>query len=88
MTVSRDGRVVRLQGACRVEEAEALADLLQTGGIEAVDVAGCTQLHGAVFQVLVAFGVAVRGEAEDPFLREIVFPALQAGTRDKPPPGG
>jgi hypothetical protein len=54
MTVRDDGDVIRLEGACRVEEAEALTALLQAG-LRPVDLALCREAHSAVLQVLLAF---------------------------------
>lgn len=78
MTVVREAAAVRLEGECRVEEAEALVALLQAGGIECADLSACRHLHGAVAQVLIAFAVPVRDGAEDPFVRDVLIPALQA----------
>lgn len=83
MTVSRDDDVVRLEGNCALEEAETLVALLQQGGVRAVDLSACRHLHGALVQALVTFGVPLTGTVEDPFLRDIVVPAMKAAARDK-----
>lgn len=78
MTTRLDGDVIRLEGACRVEEAEVLAGLLGAGG-RAVDVTACESMHAAVAQALLAFRPPLRGAPPDPFLRERLLPALQLG---------
>jgi hypothetical protein len=85
MSVRRDGSAVRLEGECRVEEAEALVALLQGGGIESADLSGCRRLHSAVAQALIAFGVPAQGGAEEPFMRDVLIPALQAVGRGQGP---
>lgn len=74
MTVRLDGDVIRLEGDCHVEQAEALVQLLQEHHGRPVDLAACRHLHGAVLQVLLAFDVTLRGAPEDPFLRDQVLP--------------
>lgn len=77
MTILLDDTIIRLQGACRVEEAETLTALLQSNPGAAVDVSTCTGLHAAVLQVMLAFGPAVVGEPDDSFLRRLL-PSLAA----------
>lgn len=78
MSVRRDGSILRLEGDCRVEEAEALVALLQAGDVEAVDLTACARLHGALAQALLAFAIPVLGRPDDTFLRDFLVPALQA----------
>ena len=75
MTVRLDGNLIRLEGPCRVEEAEVLVGLLQAE-VRAVDVSRCQALHSAVAQVLLAFAPPLIGEPDDPFLRDLLLPAL------------
>lgn len=85
MTVARDGAMIRLQGRCRVEDAEPLASLLQATPGLTVDLGDCEGLHAAVLQALLAFAPKVTGIPGDPFLRDLVLPLLagerQAGQR-------
>lgn len=74
MSVRLDGDVIRLEGDCHVEQAEALVRLLQEDRERQVDLSACRQLHSALAQVLLAFGSAVGGNPDDPFLRELVLP--------------
>jgi hypothetical protein len=74
MTVRRDGDIIRLEGDCRVEQAETLAAMLQEPGVRAVDIGACSALHGAVLQTLLAFSPVVVGSPEDPFLKDLVAP--------------
>lgn len=76
MKASRDGDVIRLSGHCRVEDAEALAALLQPFESVTVDISECDSLHGAVVQVLLAFDASVVGAPTESFLRDRLLPAL------------
>ncbi len=79
MSVRRDGDIIRLEGDCPVEEAEALAALLDGQSGLTADLSRCRQLHSALVQALLRFRPPIRGEPEDWFVREMVLPALRAG---------
>lgn len=83
MTVTLDGETIRLQGHCRLEEAEPLASLLQATPGLTVDLGACEGLHAAVAQALLAFAPMVTGIPPDPFLRNLLLPLL-VGARDSP----
>ncbi len=86
MTVRREGSIIHLEGACPVEEAEALTALLETPGDWMVELSGCRQMHTALVQGLLRYGPAVRGTPADPFLSRLVAPALsRAGTLTSTP---
>ena len=55
-----DGRV-RLEGECRVEDAETLLTLLQSDPGRVVDVTGVRHVHAAVLQVLMALRPRIDG---------------------------
>ena len=76
MTVRLDANVVRLEGPCRVEEAEVIVGLLQAEE-RMVDLSRCQSLHGALVQALLAFSPPLVGEPEDRFLRDLLLPALR-----------
>ncbi|MGK7867682.1 hypothetical protein [Falsiroseomonas sp. E2-1-a20] len=76
MTVRLDGTVIRLEGACHLEDAEALTVLLQPGESRVVDLSACQSLHGAVVQALLALRPRLAGEPVSPFLRDLLLPAL------------
>ena len=80
MTVRRspDGVVV-LEGACPVEEAETLLGLLLEQADATVDWAGCTKMHTAVLQVLLALRPLIRGACQDPFAQKWLAPNLPGG---------
>ena len=80
MTVARDGAVIRLQGRCRVEDAEPLASALQAAPGLTVELGDCEGLHAAVLQALLAFAPKIAGTPRDPFLRDLIRPLL-AGER-------
>jgi hypothetical protein len=72
-----DDGAIRLEGACRVEEAETLTALLRAGR-GPVDLSACESLHAAVVQALLAFAPALRGAPSNGFLRDHLVPALAA----------
>ncbi|MGG5890201.1 hypothetical protein ACLF3G_24080 [Falsiroseomonas sp. HC035] len=76
MTVRLDGTVIRLEGACHLEDAEALTVLLQPREARVVDLSACRSLHGAVVQALLAHRPLLAGEPVSPFLRDLLMPAL------------
>jgi len=77
MTVRLEGDVVRLEGDCRLEEAEALAALICDHPERVVDLSMCRLMHSALVQVLLSFAPAVRGDPDDAFLRDFVTPILR-----------
>jgi hypothetical protein len=69
MTVKRDNAgVIVLDGACPVDDAETLLQLLQAQPDSPVDWSGCSRLHTAVLQVLMASAPPMRGECGDAFV--------------------
>lgn len=86
MTVRQDGSTIHLEGACPVEEAEALTAILETQGPWTVDLSGCRQLHTALVQALLTYRPAVRGAPADPFLSRLVMPALTRPEARPPTP--
>jgi hypothetical protein len=85
MSVRLDGNVIILEGPCRVEDAEPLLGWLQADRGRMVDLAGAEHLHAAVLQILMALRPAIRGAAEDAFLRYWITPALMG---KNPPESG
>lgn len=67
--------LIRLEGPCRLEEAEDLTRLLQTQ-VAPVDVSRCTEMHSAVVQALLAFAPPLVGESPAEVLRGFVLAAL------------
>jgi hypothetical protein len=76
MSVRLDGDLVRLEGHCHLEDAEALVSLLQAEPGRRVDFSACRQLHAAVAQALLALAPECVALPEDAFLRERLVPAL------------
>jgi hypothetical protein len=70
MTVRLNGEQVRLEGECRVEEAETLVTLLQAAPDRIVDVSAAGHLHAAVFQVLLAMRPRMEGAPADAFVKQ------------------
>lgn len=89
MSVRLDGTTIRLEGPCRVEDAEPLLGWLQADRQRVVDLTEAQHLHAAVVQVLMALRPAIRGIPKDPFLRDWIHPALTGeGPADREPAGG
>jgi hypothetical protein len=86
MTVRLDGSTIHLEGACPVEEAEALTALLESPGAWVVELSACRQLHTALVQALLRYRPDLQGAPADPFLSRLVMPALAlSGARASPP---
>lgn len=75
MTVRLDGDLIRLEGACGLEEAEILVSLLQQAHGQAVDLSQARQLHAAVAQALLALAPPCAALPDEPFLRDLLAPA-------------
>jgi hypothetical protein len=86
MSVRLEGQVVRLEGPCRVEDAEPLLAWLQADSSRSVDLTGAEHVHAAVVQVLMALRPPLEGESRDPFVRDRLVPLLRgAGPIDTGP---
>jgi hypothetical protein len=72
-----DTGIVILEGACGVEDAEPLLQLLQVNPAPAVDWTTSSHLHTAVVQVILASGIAPKGPCGDSWVREWVAPELR-----------
>jgi len=68
MTVRFEDGAILLEGACPVDEAETLLEMLLTHPGVPVDWSACRHLHTAVLQVMMASGRAIQGQPDDPFL--------------------
>jgi hypothetical protein len=75
MTIRRDEDTVHLDDVCAVEDADALVQELGAGATR-IDWSGCTHLHTACLQVLMAAGVPMRGIPSNPALARWVAPLL------------
>ena len=77
MTVrAGDGVEIDLEGDCPAEDAEALLGRLLSQPGATVDWRLCDYAHTAVLQVLLASGAELRGPPRDPFLRQVIEPAM------------
>lgn len=65
MSVRLQGGVVRLEGACPIEDAEPLTALLQADGRRPVDLSACHAMHAAIAQALIAFAPPLIGQPLD-----------------------
>ena len=70
-------RTVLLEGACPIEDAEALQRQLIDNPGGPVDWRACTAAHTAVIQILLAARPVLRGPPENEFLRNCIEPLLQ-----------
>jgi hypothetical protein len=62
-----DGRIV-LEGRCPVEDAEPLLQLLQASPQAPCDWTGCSHVHTAVVQVIMAARPKLAGPCGDPWI--------------------
>lgn len=76
MSLRIEGSLIRIEGRCRLEEAETLLDALLRLDSPRVDLTGCTALHTAVVQILLASRVPVAGQPDAPFLVRHILPLL------------
>jgi len=60
MSVRREGEAILLEGVCPIEDAETLLQHAQDGA-SCIDWSGCTHLHAACLQVLLASGLGLCG---------------------------
>jgi hypothetical protein len=67
VSVRLDGAVIRLEGECRVEDAEPLLALLGGEAGRVVDLTAADALHAAVVQVLLALRPPLLGPPRDAF---------------------
>lgn len=80
MTIRRsDAGTVILEGACSVEDAEPLLQMLQATPTASIDWASCHQLHTAVFQVVFASGIAPVGPCGDNWVEQWLVPKFPGG---------
>ena len=82
MTVTLSGDRIRISGAGRIEDAEALLSLLRLHSHCTLDLAEAEALHTSVVQVLLAFHPRMTGIPDDPFFRTWLLPALTASVAD------
>jgi len=75
MTVRRDRDAVLLEGICPVEDAEILMQELLSGATS-VDWSGCTELHTACVQVLMAAGRPLCGTPENGQIAKLLGPIV------------
>jgi hypothetical protein len=84
MTIGRAEDAVLLEDVCAVEDAEALLHQVQDGA-QLIDWSGCTHLHTACLQVILASGLPVRGAAANPALAHWVGKLLPAWSQPASP---
>ncbi|BAK66068.1 hypothetical protein SLG_13930 [Sphingobium sp. SYK-6] len=80
MSVHIADDVIRLEGACPVEEAETLLIALQQVPGRSVDISALASAHLAVIQVLFATRPNLVGSCANGFLETFVLPELRKGT--------
>ncbi len=73
--IQRQGDIISLEGACSVEDADALLRQIQDGAA-ALDWSGCTFLHTACVQVILAAGLGLRGTPANDKLARWLAPLL------------
>ena len=84
MSVAVDSDRIVVAGVARVEDAEPLANALIASPDRTVDLSACTDLHGAVLQVLLVFAPKVVGCVGNPSLETWLAPILSPKFQAKP----
>jgi hypothetical protein len=83
MTIRRDDDAVLLEDVCVVEDAETLMLELQAGAA-LIDWSGCTHLHTACLQVILAARMPMRGSPANAALARWLTPMLQPDAASMP----
>ena len=78
MTVRLVDGAIGLEGACHLEDAVALLDLMTAHPELPIDLHKCTRVHMAVAQILLAGRPTVQRKSKDPFLKDWLLPLLEA----------
>jgi hypothetical protein len=81
MPVTLHEDLATLSGVVTVEDAEPLAEWLRTTPSGRVSLEGCTALHTAALQLLLAARVPVSGTPADPFLAQHILPLVSPPAR-------
>ena len=84
MSIALDSDRIVIAGVARVEDAEPLANALIASPDRTVDLSACTDLHGAVLQVLLIFAPNVVGSVGNPSLEPWLTPLLSPKFQAKP----
>lgn len=76
MSIDLVDEIITVSGPARVEDAEPLLALLQSGLARQVDLSQAGSLHTAVMQVLLAYRPPLIGPAGDRFTENWLMPLL------------
>ena len=82
MSVHIENKIVRLEGACLVEDAEALLLAFQEG-CRQVDLGSATRLHLAIVQLLIAFKPKVSVIPDNSFVKLHLLPLFEHSPGDE-----
>lgn len=77
MPLSLGSRTARLEGHVGIDDTEALVAWLRRTRTPTVNLKGCTHLHTAVLQALVAARIKVSAAPADDFLAAWILPMLE-----------
>ena len=80
MSVRVENDTIRLEGACLVDDAEALLTAFQEG-CRQVDLGSATRLHLAIVQLLIAFRPKVLVVPDNSFLKLHLLPLFEQSPR-------
>lgn len=69
MPLELDHDTLRLQGKCRLEEAEALREALNQAPNLALDLSACTEMHTGILQLLLASNITPSAWPDDHFYK-------------------
>jgi hypothetical protein len=84
MTIRRADNVIFLEEICAVEDADTLLAEIQSGAAM-FDWTGCTFLHTACLQLILASSLPMRGTPEDPALARWAAPLVIPCVAEKSP---
>jgi hypothetical protein len=80
--VLHDANCIRLIGACPVDDAETLLQLLLANPTAEIDWRGCESAHAAVIQVLLVAKRSLKGPPAGTFLSRFVSPTVARGDEE------
>lgn len=84
MSIAVGSDRIVIAGVARVEDAEPLANALIAAPETTVDLSACSDLHGAVLQVLLVFAPKAIGYVGNPSLETWLTPFLASKFQAKP----
>ncbi len=76
MTIRLQSDAIVMEGRCGVDEVEPLLVAVDANPDLPLDIAGAITLHTAIWQLILARRLAVRGVPDTPYARDMLVPAI------------